>query len=169
MPKAKSRTPTRLRYREGRTDREANDAGAGPVRRGSGHGMSAKKGDRGEEREAPAGGARNPRRGCSGRLRRNWSRFPSRSLISWAPRQVFSAILPIRHGSAVKFPNSLGSDAPAGQARPGHSAIPSGSESALTTLVCVTDASRIVVYQKNSQVIGGLFVSCSSLHRTGIY
>ncbi len=54
----KSRTPTRLRYGEGRTDREATDTGTGSVRRGSGHGMSA-KGDRSAERETPAGGARN--------------------------------------------------------------------------------------------------------------
>ncbi len=54
----KSRTPTRLRYGERRTNREATDTGTGPVRRGSGHGMPA-KGDRGADWEAPAGAVRN--------------------------------------------------------------------------------------------------------------
>ena len=56
--KGKSRTPTRLRYGEGRTSREATDTGTGSVRRGSGHGMAAKR-DRGAAREAPPGGARH--------------------------------------------------------------------------------------------------------------
>ncbi len=56
--KGKLRTPTRLRYGEGRTSREATDNSTGSVRRGRGHGMSA-KGDRSAEREAPAGGTRN--------------------------------------------------------------------------------------------------------------